>query len=97
MAPERIDLLERDVQAHARSITEFTVSLAGVKDTLSDIEKDRAVEEIKDVYLEKRLSGIESRIDAVYKLGLWVLAAFGSSAIALIANFFFKGGLAVGP
>lgn len=97
MSPERIDLLERDVQAHAKSISEFTLSLVGVKDDLSDYERDRAVQEIKDAYLEKRLSGIEGRIDAIYKLGLWILAAFGSSAVALVANFLFKGGFSVGP
>lgn len=97
MSPERIDLLERDVQSHARSISEFTMALAGVKDDLNDFEKAQAVQEIKDGYLEKRLTGIDGRIDAIYKLGLWILAAFGSSAVALIANFMFKGGFSVGP
>jgi hypothetical protein len=32
-------------------------------------------------------------VQAIYELGLWILAAFGGSFIALVANFVFRGGL----
>ncbi|WP_105430239.1 hypothetical protein [Neorhizobium sp. T6_25] len=100
MSPERIDFLERDVQGHARIITEYNGKISaiskGIEEISAEMDKDKAVQEVRDEYLEKRLTGIENSIKAVYKLGWWVLAAFGSSAVALIANFVFKGGLVIG-
>ncbi len=93
MTLDRQDLIERDVQAHAKSLTELTL-------VMSEFQKDKAVqeakEELKDEYLEERLGRIEKSIQAVYKLGWWVLAAFGGSFIALVANFVFRGGLIIG-
>lgn len=79
MAPlDRNDLMERDLQAHAKTITELTNRMA-------EYEKAKAVEEVKDAYLEVRLSRIE-------KIGWWILTTFGASFVALVANFLFKGG-----
>jgi hypothetical protein len=89
MSPDRLDLVERDVQAHAKTLSELTMHMSGY-------DRDKAVQEVKDEYLEERLSRIEKSINAVYRLGWWVLAAFGGSFIALVANFVFKGGLYLG-
>jgi hypothetical protein len=83
---DRNDLIERDLQSHAKTITELTMRM-------SDYEKDKAVREVKDEHLEERFERIEDRVQAIYKLGLWILAAFGGSFIALVANFVFRGGL----
>jgi hypothetical protein len=86
--PERIDMLVNDVQAHAKTITELTKSLI-------EIDKRDAVEAESKKNLNERLDRIEKSISAIYKLGLWVLAAFGAAAISLIANFMFNGGFVV--
>ena len=81
------------MQSHAKSLSELTMAM-------SSFQKDRAVqeakEELKDEYLEERLGRIEKSIQAVYRRGWWVLAAFGGSFIALVANFVFRGGLVIG-
>ena len=84
--PDRHDLLERDVQSHAKTITELTKRMV-------EYEKAMAVQEVEDEFLEKRLTAIEKSIGRVYNLGWWILAAFGGSFIALVANFVFRGGL----
>lgn len=87
MSPvDRTDLIERDLQSHAKTITELTMRM-------SDYEKDKAVREVKDEYLDERFERLEDRVQAIYKLGIWILAAFGGSFIALVANFVFRGGL----
>jgi hypothetical protein len=83
---DRNDLIERDLQSHAKTITELTMRM-------SDYEKDKAVREVKDEHLEERFERIEDRVQAIYRLGLWILAAFGGSFVALVANFVFRGGL----
>ncbi len=83
---DRIDLVERDVQSHAKTITEFTA-------VITQIKTDAAIQEVKDGYTNERLTRIELRLNAVYRLGWWLFAAFGSSFVALVANFVFKGGL----
>lgn len=99
MSRDRIDLLEGDVQAHARTITELTKAIAGV-------DKQEALRTLRDEHLDERLDRIEQSIAAtakvsadrfagLYRLGWWLLAAFGSSAVALIANFAFRGGFFV--
>jgi hypothetical protein len=81
---DRNDLIERDLQSHAKTIIELTMRMP-------DYEKDQAVREVKDEHLEERFERIEDRVQAIYKLGLWILAAFGGSFIALVANFVFRG------
>jgi len=86
MSPDRVDLLQNDVQSHARTITELTTRMVGYETKL-------AVNEVKDEFLEERLDRIEKSINRVHNLGWWLLAAFGGSFVALVANFVFKGGL----
>ena len=87
-SPDRLDLLVNDVQAHARSLTELTKALA-------ELDKKEAVRDLRDEHLDERLAQIGGRIDGIYRLGWWILAAFGTSAIALVANFAFRGGFIV--
>ncbi len=90
MPLDRQDLMQRDLEAHAKTISEFTTSIA-------EIKKEIAIREVEDdlnkEFLEKRLTAIEKRLDRINNLGWWLLAAFGGSFITLLANFVFKGGL----
>ena len=86
--PERIDMLVNDVQAHAKSISELTKALI-------EVEKRDAVEVETKRYLNDRLERIEKSIAAIYRLGWWILTAFGAAAVSLIANFMFRGGFIV--
>lgn len=85
---ERLLALERDREAHARSIGEFAR-------TLIEIDKKEAIRDLRDEHLDERLDRIERSIAGIYKLGWWILGAFGTSAVALIANFAFRGGFFV--
>ncbi|SCM80022.1 hypothetical protein KL86PLE_90761 [uncultured Pleomorphomonas sp.] len=87
---DRVDFIERDVISHAKSIGALT-------DRMSDYETEAAKREVRDEYLEKRLTGIEGRLDSINRLGWWVLTAFGTSAIALVTNFIFRGGFFHAP
>jgi hypothetical protein len=89
MSPDRLDLVERDVQSHARTITELTKALA-------EVDKKEAVRDLRDEHLDEHLESIGARIDGIYRLGWWILAAFGTSAVGLMANFIFRGGFVVG-
>ncbi len=86
--PDSVALLRRDVSEHARVLTEHTHQLIAV-------DKAEALRQQADEHLDERLERIERRIDGIHKLGWWILAAFGSSAVALIANFAFRGGFIV--
>lgn len=86
--PERIDMLVNDVQAHSKTITELTKALI-------EVEKRDAVEIESKRHLNDRLERIEKSIAAIYRLGWWILAAFGAAAISLVANFMFRGGFIV--
>lgn len=85
---ERISALERDREAHARSIGEFTR-------TLIDLDKKGAIRDLREEHLDERLDRIERSISGIYRLGWWILGAFGTSAVALVANFAFRGGFFV--
>lgn len=86
--PERIDMIVSDVQAHAKTLSEITISLI-------DLKTKNAVEVEAKRYLNERLERIEKSIAAIYRLGWWVLAAFGAATISLVANFMFRGGFIV--
>jgi hypothetical protein len=87
---DRVDIIERDVLNHAKTIGELV-------DKMGEYDTEAAVREVRDEFLEKRLIGIESRLDSINRLGWWVLAAFGTSAIALFTNFIFRGGFFHAP
>ena len=86
--PERIDMLVNDVQAHAKTLTELTKALM-------EVEKRDAVEVEAKKYMADRLDRIETSIKAIYKLGWWILAAFGGTFVATLSNFIFRGGFIV--
>ncbi len=87
--PDSVALLRRDVTDHARILTEHTHQLVAV-------DKAEALRQLADEHLEERLDRIEASIGGVHKLGWWILGAFGTCAVALIANFAFRGGFIVG-
>jgi len=96
---QRLSLTERDVQSHARTLTAHN-------DQIAAINTERAVNVERDKNLNERLDRIDRallesknetarQINGIYKLGWWVLAAFGSAFCALLANFMFKGGFII--
>jgi hypothetical protein len=87
--PERIDQIERDVMAHAKTISEFTR-------TLIEIEKRDAVEQEAKKHLDERLDRIEGSIRALHSLGKWILAAFGSGIVGAFVTFIVNGGFRIG-
>lgn len=82
--------LNRDVQSHARIITELTNEIGKVKTTQ---EKNDALRDMRDEYLDERLDRIEASIKSVYSLGKWVLVAFGTVLVSAVATFVVRGGL----
>lgn len=82
--------LTRDVQSHARIITELTTELGKVR---TSQEKNDALRQMKDEYLDERLDRIEASIKSVYSLGKWVLVAFGTVLVSALATFVVRGGL----
>lgn len=95
MAPDSVSLLRQDVSNHARTIGALVEEQRSFKDELAQLQLDKARRDERAIALIDRLERIERSIDSVYRLGWWLLAAFGTSAIALVANFAFKGGFIV--
>jgi hypothetical protein len=105
--PERIDQVVRDLENQGKTISTVILDQRQMKDELvtfrdnasrelTAIDKREAVRAERDKHLDERLDRIENSIRAVYGLGRWVLAAFGASAIALVANFVVRGGMFLG-
>lgn len=95
MSPDRLDIVERDVRDHSRILTEHNGSLGEQRKLLGELSRYKDIREVEDGYLDERLDRIEKSLNGVYKLGWWILAAFGAAAISLIANFAFNGGFIV--
>lgn len=93
---ERLAAVERDVRDHARIITEMTAASAETRRLVSDLDKREALRSAEEKHVDERFDRIEVKVDGVYRLGWWILAAFGSSALALVINFAFKGGFSIG-
>jgi uncharacterized protein Yka (UPF0111/DUF47 family) len=91
----RMDMTERNQTDLAKSVTELTEEIGELQKPLRQLETDREVRKERDKHLNERLDRIEVSIDRIYRLGWWVLAAFGASAVALVANFAFRGGFVV--
>lgn len=91
----RLDTVERNTTDLAKSVTNITEELSDLSKPLRELEVDREVRKERDKNLYSRLDQIETSIEKVHNLGWWVLGTFGASAIALIANFMFKGGFYV--
>lgn len=92
----RVDANERNHTDLAKSVTAIVEDQRSVREEINAIKIDREVRKVREEHLNERLDRIEDRIDDVYKLGRWVLTAFGASLLALLANFIFRGGL-IGP
>ncbi len=95
MNPDSIETLRHDVSAHAKTLTELTVDQRTIKDTISQMQIERAVRVERDGRLDDRLKGIESNVAAVYSLGKWLLASFGSALMLAVVLFIKNGGLNV--
>lgn len=94
-----IELMQNDLKAHARTLTELVVQIADLKKEVHTLIIAKAVneaEEKKDEEaLERRLSRIENGQKSLYTLGLWLLGTFGAAFVAALANFIIKGGLTI--
>lgn len=91
----RLDTVERNTTDLAKSVTNITEEMSDLSRPLRQLETDREVRKVSDQHLYSRLGQIENSIAKVHNLGWWTLGTFGASAIALIANFMFKGGFYV--
>ena len=100
-----VEILKSDVQNHAKTLGVLVIELRDIKDIVEQLVIDKAVKVEQDKYLDDRLRRIEASITsqtnkfdaqfkAIYRLGIWVLCAFGMALITGIGNFIIKGGLA---
>lgn len=96
---QRLQWVERYATTHGETISKHNNEIA-------DLKTERAVQKERDKNLDERLERIEDaiaasaklntdRFNGIYKLGWWILTAFGGSFIALLANFLFKGGFVI--
>lgn len=90
MAPERIDQVEQDLRAHAKTLTELVQAEASRREQDEMLER---LEALKEKHLNERLDHIEASIKAVYDLGKWLLTAAGATLIGLVVTFVVRGGL----
>ena len=84
----RLDMLERNVSDHAKTIT-------AVVHDVSDLKTKNAVDDEREKSRDEWRSRTEKRLDGIYRLGWWVLTTFGAILVAMVAQFVFKGGLVV--
>lgn len=95
----QLELVQRDLKDHARSLTELTVAIMEMKKTLTEFVVDKAVAKVEhqsdEEALERRLSRIEKALARIHTLGWWLLGTFGASIIIAAANFVLKGGLTI--
>lgn len=91
----RLDTIERNQTDQAGTLTAEAHAIDGLEKADRAAEIERVRREGKDAALELRLGAIEQRINGIYRLGFWVLTAFGTSTVALLVNFLFKGGIVV--
>lgn len=94
-----IDDIRRDLTRHGESISALVVDARNTKDQLnilqSGIEIERKVRLVEDRHLNERLDRIEESIEALNKVGKWILVTFGASLIVAVSGFILRGGLTV--
>lgn len=88
----RLDMTERNQTDFAKAVTAVITDINEIRKPLDELKTDREVRKVRDQHLNERLDRIEASIKSIYRLGLWVLTAFGSASIALVVNFVFRGG-----
>jgi hypothetical protein len=95
----RLDGVERNHTLLSSSYTNMIDELDDMRKLVDELRLDRAARVERDKRLDDRfmevykgLERLETSIKGMYKLGWWVLAAFGSSAVALFTNFALGGG-----
>lgn len=95
----RLSTVERFAVTHGESLARHNNEIAELKTAKAvQVERDRSLYERLDRIddaIESLASSNNTKFNGIYKLGWWVLAAFGGSFIALLANFIFKGGFVV--
>lgn len=84
----RLDMLERNVSDHAKTIT-------AVVHDVSELKTKNAVDDERERSRDEWRSRTEKRLDGIYRLGWWVLTTFGAILVAMVAQFVFRGGLVV--
>ncbi len=90
MAQEPADLLRRDLENHAKTLSDLTSREARRQD---QEEARKQVEQLKEDHLEERLNRIENSIKAIYSLYKWVGVSAGSALLLAVVTFILKGGL----
>lgn len=100
----RLDAVERNHTMLASTQTHFTQELENLGELIDALRLDRAARVERDKRLDDRFADVhraldrmEAQIKGVYRIGWWVLAAFGTSAVAFISNFALGGGFSNVP
>lgn len=88
----RLDAVERNHTMLSSSLTKIVDELDDLKHPLEELKMDRAVRVERDKHLHERFDRLEASMKGMQKLGWWVLAAMGTSAISFLMNFLLKGG-----
>lgn len=91
----RLDAVERNHTMLASSLTQLVNELGDIRPPLDELRMDRAVRLERDRHVHERFDRLEASLKGVYRLGWWLLAAVGTSAVAFTMNFIFAGGLNV--
>lgn len=91
----RLDAVERNHTMLASSVTNMVKELDMMQTPLDELRLDRAVRVERDKHIHERFDRLEASMKGMYRLGWWLLVAVGTSAIAFVMNFIFKGGFNV--
>lgn len=85
----RLLLLEHDVRNHAKSLSELTLALA-------ETQKNIGTLLVNEAGRLEREKATEARLDAIYRLGWWILTTIVSACILVVVRFFASGGFQIG-
>lgn len=90
---DSVEQIARDVRDHAKSLTAIIEDQRAMKEEIAVLREDKAVRVVKDDNLNDRLDRIDDRINGIFSLGKWLLAAVGTVLIAVVIDFVVHGGL----
>lgn len=99
-------LIRQDLTNQAKSLSALVEKLVQVEAAIIDArileverkaQRDAMAKDIKDLRedFEHEVAILTGRVDKLYNLGLWILAAAGGVLLTSVANFILRGGLIV--
>lgn len=95
-----LEQFRHDIVRQAETISSVVTEMRKIKDEFvsfrSGVESDRRVRVLEDEHINERFDRLESQFRTLFKLGLWIVGAFGAAFITGAANFVVNGGLSLG-